>query len=117
MSHQHSEMKKEIDEDMILDDVISIKPSGAEYRCNSHEEAYNKIMKIALKPNKYQRKVKSTTIDVYDVLKAFEVNNPATAHAVKKLLASGQRGYKDVIQDLQEAVQSIERAIELESGN
>jgi hypothetical protein len=64
--------------------------------------------------NKYQRQVKSTVIDVYDVLVAFEVNNPATAHAVKKLLASGQRGYKDVIQDLKEAVQSIERAIEIE---
>lgn len=64
--------------------------------------------------NKYTRNCRGVEIDVYDVLKAFEVNNPATQHAVKKLLASGQRGYKDVKQDLEEAKQSIERAIQLE---
>jgi hypothetical protein len=53
-------------------------------------------------------------IDVYDVLKAFNVTNPATQHAIKKLLASGQRGYKDTQQDLDEAIQSIQRAKELE---
>ncbi len=64
--------------------------------------------------NKYQRECKGVLIDVYDVLKAFNVTNPATAHAIKKLLASGQRGYKDVIQDLEEANASISRAVELE---
>ena len=64
--------------------------------------------------NKYQRECKGVYVDVYDVLKAFEVVNPATQHAIKKLLASGQRGYKDVKQDLQEAKDSIVRAIELE---
>ena len=76
--------------------------------------------------NKYQRKIKGQllgsaepivaciVVDVYDVLKAFEVINPATQHAIKKLLASGQRGYKDVQQDLDEAIQSIQRAKELE---
>ena len=65
--------------------------------------------------NKYKRECKGMMIDIYDVLKAFNVVNPATQHAVKKLLASGQRGYKDVKQDLEEAIVSIERAIELES--
>ena len=64
--------------------------------------------------NKYKREINGTSIDVYDVLKAFNVTNPATAHAVKKLLASGQRGYKDVVQDLEEAKDSITRAVELE---
>lgn len=64
--------------------------------------------------NKYQRECKGIYIDVYDVLKAFEVTNPATQHAIKKLLASGKRGYKDVVQDLTEARDSINRAIELE---
>lgn len=66
------------------------------------------------KPNKYKRKVPKTEIDVYDVLKAFNVVNPATQHAIKKLLCAGDRGYKDKVQDLQEALASIERAIELE---
>lgn len=64
--------------------------------------------------NKYKRAYKGVELDVYDVLTAFDVVNPATSHAIKKLLASGKRGYKDVIQDLDEARLSIVRAIELE---
>lgn len=65
--------------------------------------------------NNYQREIKSGVfVDVYDVLKAFNVVNPAMAHAIKKMLAPGQRGAKDTIQDMKEAIQSIERAIELE---
>jgi len=65
--------------------------------------------------NKYKRTVPSTEIDVYDVLVAFNVTNPATQHAIKKLLAPGQRGSKDAITDLMEAGQSIERAVQLEN--
>jgi hypothetical protein len=76
-------------------------------------------MKKAKSMNKYNRLIKgqmgaSAVVDVYDVIKAFEVTNPATQHAIKKLLASGQRGYKDKQQDLNEAIASLKRAIELE---
>jgi hypothetical protein len=64
-------------------------------------------------PSKYQVDCKGVTIDVYDVLKAFNVVNPATQHAIKKLLKGGERGFKDVNKDYQEAIESIERAIEL----
>lgn len=65
--------------------------------------------------NKYQREIKPKVfVDVYDVLKAFNVTNPATQHAIKKLLAGGKRGHKDLLQDLNEAHSSISRAIELE---
>jgi hypothetical protein len=75
--------------------------------------------------NKYQRKLTNPTyvqrggpdeieedviIDVYDVLDAFNVSNPATAHAIKKLLCTGSRGLKDWETDLQEAIDSLERA-------
>lgn len=68
--------------------------------------------------NKYEREItdrqgNSATVDVYDVLKAFEVTCPATQHAVKKLLCSGLRGHKDLQTDLVEAKESIVRAIEL----
>lgn len=68
--------------------------------------------------NKYEREItdrqgNSATVDVYDVLKAFEVTCPATQHAVKKLLCSGLRGHKDLQTDLIEAKESIVRAIEL----
>lgn len=52
-------------------------------------------------------------IDVYDVLKAFKVNDQAIGHAVKKLLAAGQRGHKDELKDLREARDSITRAIDM----
>lgn len=68
--------------------------------------------------NKYEREItdrqgNSATVDVYDVLKAFNVTCPATQHAVKKLLCSGLRGHKDLQTDLIEARESIVRAIEL----
>jgi hypothetical protein len=56
-------------------------------------------------------------VDVYDVLKAFGVTCPATAHAAKKLLCAGIRGHKSRRQDLIEAKIAIERAIEMEGTN
>lgn len=84
-----------------LYDVESVKPSGIS----------NKVEPQAL--NKYQRPCKGVYIDVYDVLVAFKVTNPASQHAIKKILASGQRGVKDFEQDLLEAIASLKRAIEL----
>ena len=68
--------------------------------------------------NKYEREItdrygKSSHVDVYDVLLAFDVTCPATQHAIKKLLCSGIRGHKYATKDLAEAKESITRAIEL----
>jgi len=71
--------------------------------------------------SKYNRLIgtaKNTTghkvsVDVYDVLVAFAVTCPARQHAIKKLLCAGMRGGKSELQDLQEAGQSVARAIEL----
>lgn len=65
--------------------------------------------------NKYKVNIKGVEADVYDILQAYEITNPAIQHAVKKILKAGQRGYKDKSQDYDEAIQSIERAKELES--
>ena len=61
----------------------------------------------------YQRKIRGTIADVYDVLLAWNVTCPATQHAIKKLLCPGVRGHKGYTQDLQEALHAIYRAIEL----
>lgn len=64
--------------------------------------------------NKYQREIKpGVFVDVYDVLKAWDVHNPALQHLLKKALAVGQRGHKDVAEDLQDIVDSAIRAREL----
>jgi len=66
-------------------------------------------------PNKYVREIKpGVWVDVYDVLKTFDVTCPAMAHAIKKCLAAGQRGSKSSTQDKREAIQAIERSIELD---
>lgn len=63
--------------------------------------------------NKYNRQCKGVTIDVYDVLKAFEVTDPALQHLIKKALCTGLRGHKTREQDLQDILDSANRAVEL----
>ncbi len=55
-----------------------------------------------------------THVDVYWVLGAWNVNSAPVAHAIKKLLCAGNRGQKQREQDLEEALHSLQRAIELE---
>lgn len=50
-------------------------------------------------------------VDVYAVIDAFNVTCPARQHAIKKLLCSGIRGKGDVMQDLNEARDAVDRAI------
>ena len=66
--------------------------------------------------SKYHVQIKGQWVDVYDILTAYSVTNLADAHAIKKMLSPGRRGAKDGIQDRQEAIVSLQRAIELEQG-
>ena len=68
---------------------------------------------IQERPNKYVRTISGVELDVYDILKAWNVTCPATQHAIKKLLMPGQRGSKSKLNDLEEAHAAIHRAIEL----
>ena len=65
--------------------------------------------------NKYSRDCKGVQVDVYDVLQAFNVTNPALQHLIKKALCVGIRGHKTKQQDLQDIIDSAIRAKELES--
>ena len=67
-----------------------------------------------MKHNKYQRLVKGQWIDVYDILDAFDVINPALQHLIKKALLPGGRGHKTREEDLREILASARRAIKLE---
>lgn len=66
----------------------------------------------------YHRKLPAglTHVDVYTVLKLFECDDAAVAHALKKLLCAGKRGAKDRAKDLREARDSITRALELDEA-
>ena len=68
--------------------------------------------------SKYEKTFHSTSgeeflADVYSVLEAFDVTCHARGHAIKKLLMPGQRGAKGEIQDLDEALVSVSRAIDM----
>lgn len=52
-------------------------------------------------------------LDVYRVLKLFDVTDPCIQHAVKKLLCAGGRGIKDVDKDVHEAIDSLLRYEEM----
>lgn len=48
-------------------------------------------------------------IDIYRVLELFNVVDPCIAHAIKKLLCAGDRGVKDIDQDVREAIDALGR--------
>ena len=56
------------------------------------------------------------TIDVYAVCKIFDVRDTSGClqHAIKKLLVTGQRGHKDRQTDIQNAIDTLNRLLELE---
>lgn len=68
-------------------------------------------------PNPYLKKIKTNAdgeVDVYAVILAFKVTCPGLQHAIKKILTPGLRGAeKDRTTDLEEAINSIRRSIEL----
>lgn len=68
------------------------------------------------KHNHYHKDVSNlTTVDVYKVCELFEVEDKSGAlqHAIKKLLCSGSRGVKGKRQDVQEAVDTLNRYLEM----
>lgn len=75
---------------------------------------------MAKSGSKYLRKVTHLLIDgcldVYIVLAAYKVTCPGRQHAIKKLLCAGLRGKGSQLQDLKEARDAIDRAIELQEA-
>ena len=66
--------------------------------------------------SKYRRAIQHADghVDVYAVLDAFAVSCPARQHAIKKLLCAGLRGKADELQDLTEARDAADRAVEMQ---
>jgi hypothetical protein len=79
-----------------------------------------KLIMEELKKMKYAHYFKDVSnlqeIDVYRVLTLFDVTNPCLSHAIKKLLVAGGRGGgKDIQKDVQEAIDSLSRFIEMQA--
>lgn len=57
---------------------------------------------------------KLAEVDVYRVLELFKVTDQALGHAIKKLLVAGGRGAgKDMGRDVQEAIDTLTRRMEM----
>nr|DAE34154.1 MAG TPA: hypothetical protein [Caudoviricetes sp.] len=79
------------------------------------EQDLNECIGAPEADNKYLREIKpSVFVDVYDVLMAWNVTNPALQHLIKKALQAGERGHKSREQDLQDIIDSAIRAKDLE---
>lgn len=64
--------------------------------------------------NKYMREIlPNVWVDVYDVIEAFNVTDGGMQHALKKILACGQRGHKSECVDRQDIEVSIKRSNEI----
>lgn len=83
------------------------------------EEREFELMQYRIKPNdghKYHREIfdiagnENITVDVYSVLVAFEVTNPALQHLIKKALCAGLRGHKNELTDMNDIIESAYRA-------
>lgn len=63
---------------------------------------------------KYHREIRpGVWVDVYDVLLAWRVENPALQHMIKNALQPGERGHKSLVQAMDDIVASAVRAREL----
>lgn len=68
---------------------------------------------VSKKHSHYYRPCPFPLVDVYRVLRLFNVKNQEIGHAIKKLLCSGLRGAKDHDKDVQEAIDTLLRHLEM----
>lgn len=69
--------------------------------------------RVSDKFSHYFRPCPYEAIDIYRVLDLFEVTCPARQHAIKKLMCAGSRGDKDLRQDIEEAVATLKRKLDM----
>lgn len=96
-------------------DTLEKRPERAEFEPFASVEDASTAKQPSITTSKYTKTIHGVSVDVYDVLQAWGVSNPALQHLIKKALQCGQRGHKDNAQDLQDIIDSAIRAKELES--
>lgn len=94
-------------------DTLEKRPEQAEFEPFVSVEDAEAAKHATITPSKYTKTIHGVPVDVYDVLQAWGVINPALQHLIKKALQCGQRGHKDNAQDLQDIIDSAIRAKEL----
>lgn len=91
-------------------------PDVAECTSSAPEpvKAMGKPIAAPVKHSHYKKDIRHLSmLDIYRFLKLFNVNDPAIQHAIKKLALGGGRGAKDIEKDYREAIDSVERALQM----
>ena len=57
---------------------------------------------------------KYNKLDIYRILSLYDVTDPCLQHSIKKLLCAGKRGVKNQTQDINEAILSLKRLLEMQ---
>ena len=66
----------------------------------------------------YKRDVKHLNyIDVYRIIDLYELHDPCFQHALKKILVPGARGHKDLIKDINDIIDTMQRKLEMIAEN
>ena len=65
------------------------------------------------KHSHYFRPFPYDNIDIYRFLEVFDVTCPVAQHIIKKAVATGKRGHKDLQRDWQDIVDSAQRKLEM----
>lgn len=65
------------------------------------------------KHSHYFRPFPYENIDIYRFLEVFEVACPAAQHIIKKAVATGKRGHKDLQRDWQDILDSAQRKLDM----
>ena len=72
----------------------------------------------AVKHAHYKRDVKHLDyIDVYRIIDLYELHDPCFQHALKKILVPGARGHKDLIKDINDIIDTMQRKLEMIAEN
>lgn len=53
----------------------------------------------------------SVIVDVYDIERAFDPKSPALRHALKKILCAGNRGHKNLKEDLEDIMTAVAKEL------
>lgn len=66
----------------------------------------------------YKKDVKHLNyIDVYRIIDLYELHDPCFQHALKKILVPGARGHKDLINDINDIIDTMQRKLEMIAEN
>ena len=72
-------------------------------------------------PQKHQHYKKDVShldyIDVYRIIDLYELHDPCFQHALKKILVPGARGHKDLIKDINDIIDTMQRKLEMIAEN